>query len=288
MSVGRQMRMAALRAHLRIAGARTSLATARRSRLTAGDRYSRRVALLKLLLPAVGLTLLLLVAAWPRLAALFQNVGVGFASIDLREARELKMVDPRYAGIDRQNRPYVLNAAIGRQMPDRTDLVSLERPRAKMATRHGIIAVTAATGIYQSQAKLLDLFRRVAIVRQDGTRFSTSSAHVDFSENSAEGHDRVAGHGPWGAIIAQGFRILDKGDRVIFTGNADLVLRGATSSQRPASPPSLPQVVAAQAAAVEAAAVASRPSDTAVSRPSNGRRRLPAASNAVSAKSLLE
>ncbi|MGH7111915.1 MAG: LPS export ABC transporter periplasmic protein LptC, partial [Stellaceae bacterium] len=75
-----------------------------------GDPYSRCVARLKLLLPAVGLALLLLVAAWPRLAALFESVRIGLAAIDLREARELKMVDPRYAGLDRQNRPYVLTA----------------------------------------------------------------------------------------------------------------------------------------------------------------------------------
>jgi lipopolysaccharide export system protein LptC len=241
-------------------GARTRVALPRRlgvgpgGRPAANDPYSRLVALLKLLLPAVGLALLLLVAAWPRLAALFQSVGTGLAAIDLREARELKMVNPHYAGSDRQNRPYVLTAAIGRQMPDRTDLLSLERPRADMTTRRGTVTVTAATGIYQAQTKLLDLFRRVSIVRQDGTRFATESAHVDFSDNSAEGHEPIRGSGPWGAVAAQGFRILDKGARVIFTGNADLVLKGAAPSPKPVSPPSLPPAVAARAAAIEAAA----------------------------------
>ena len=38
------------------------------------DRYSRRVAFLKRVLPAVGVTLLLLVAGWPRLAPLLESV----------------------------------------------------------------------------------------------------------------------------------------------------------------------------------------------------------------------
>ena len=31
------------------------------------------------------------------------------------------MVNPRYAGTDRSNRPFVVTAAIGRQVPDRDD-----------------------------------------------------------------------------------------------------------------------------------------------------------------------
>lgn len=267
MSGWRQTRPAAMPARLRLtaprgpnrAGAMPRGFAARRGagpggRRTGGDPYSRRVARLKLLLPATGLALLLLVAAWPRLAALFDSVGVGFAAIDLRAARELKMVDPRYAGIDRQNHPYVLTAAIARQIPDRTDLVSLARPRARMAMRHGTLRVTAANGIYQSQARLLDLFQRVAIIRQDGTRFLTDGAHVDFSDNSAQGHDPISGRGPWGAVTAQGFHILDKGTRVIFTGRSTLVLRGAAARTRPAAPPSLPPAIAAQARAIAAAA----------------------------------
>jgi lipopolysaccharide export system protein LptC len=257
MSGLRSLRLAPTRA--RFAGPRGPGMRPHRVRRAGGDPYSRRVARLKLLLPATGLALLLLVAAWPRLATLFERARIGFAAIDLREARELKMVDPRYAGIDRQDRPYVLSAAIGRQVPDRTDLVSLAGPRARMALRHGAVTVTAASGIYQSQAKLLDLFRRVRIVRQDGTRFLTDSARVDFSDNSARGRDPVRGRGPWGTVTAQGFRILDKGTEVIFTGRADLVLRGAAGRSRPAPPPALPPAIAARARAIAAAARTSAP-----------------------------
>src|SRR5206468_8185079 len=135
--------------------------------------------------------------------------------IDLREARELKMVNPRYAGIDRFNRPYVVTAAIGGQVPDRDDVMSLERPRADMTAHSGAtVVVTAATAVYQSKAQLLDRLDDVNLVHEDGTRFLTQRAHVNLADNTAEGREPVEGHGPSGDIAGQGFRILAKGDTI--------------------------------------------------------------------------
>jgi lipopolysaccharide export system protein LptC len=230
---------------------------ARRWRRARVDRYSRRVALLKRVLPALGLALLLLVAAWPRLAPLLESVRRGFAAIDLREARELKMTNPRYGGVDRENRPYVVTAAVGHQIPNQNDLMSLDRPRAEIKLRPGAtVVLTSATALYQSQAQLLDLFGDVDLTHENGTRFLTRRAHADLGDNSADGHEPVAGHGPWGDITAQGFRIRDKGDTIFFTGSSYLVLNGPRPSKPGRLPPSLPEAVEQTAAAVEAAAVA--------------------------------
>ncbi len=191
------------------------------------DRYSRRVLFLKRMLPAIGLTLLLLVAVWPRLHPLLQQVQLGFPAIDLREARELRMVDPRYAGLDRYNRPYVVTAAVGRQLPDRNDVMALEQPKAVMTVHGGAsVVVTAASGVYQSQSQLLDLFDDVNLIHENGTRFVTRRAHVNLSDDTAEGHDPVEGHGPSGDITGEGFQILSKGDTIVFTGRSDLLLKG--------------------------------------------------------------
>jgi len=222
------------------------------------DRYSRRVAFLKRVLPAIGMTLLLLVAGWPRLTPLLESVRLGFPVIDLREARELRMVNLRYGGLDRYNRPYVVTAAIGRQVPDRNDVMALERPKAVMTVHGGAsVVLTAATGIYQSQAQLLDLFADVNLIHENGTRFVTQRAHLNLSDNSAEGHDPVEGHGPSGDIAGQGFRILSNGETIIFTGESYLLFKGTKSSSTPAEPPALPAAVEATAAWIEAAVAVS-------------------------------
>ena len=68
----------------------------------------------------------------------------------------------------------------------------------------------------------------------------TERAHVDLANKTAEGHDPVAGHGPSGDITAQGFRILDKGDTIIFTGRSHLLLKAAKPNAASAAPPALP------------------------------------------------
>jgi lipopolysaccharide export system protein LptC len=223
---------------------------------SAGDlRHSRRVALLKRVLPAVGLALLLLITVWPRLAPLWERLRFALPAIDLREARELRMINPRYAGNDRLGRPYVVTASVGRQVPDRQDLMALETPRADVKSHSGAdIVVTAATGIYQAQAQLLDLFGEVTLTHQNGTRFVTESARVDVANNTAEGGDQVVGKGPSGDVRAEGFRMVDRGDTIFLTGKSDLLLRQAKASAEKTAPAGLPAPVAAAIAQVEAAA----------------------------------
>jgi lipopolysaccharide export system protein LptC len=220
--------------------------------------YSRRVALLKRMLPAIGVFLLLLIAVWPRLAPIWERMRFAFPAIDLREARELRMLNPRYVGTDRLGRPYIVTAAVGHQVPDRQDLMSLESPRADMKSHGGAqIVLTADTGVYQSQAQLLDLFGNVALAHENGTRFVTNTARLDIGRNAAEGSDPVEGHGPSGDIKSQGFRIYDKGDTVIFTGKSDMLLKGAkVIAANAVKPPAVPPAVAATAARVEAQAKA--------------------------------
>ena len=122
------------------------------------------------------------------------------------------------------------------------------------------VVVTGDTGIYQSQTQLLDLFGEVTLVHENGTRFVTQRARLDAAHNTAEGNDPVEGHGPSGDITAQGFRIFDKGDTIIFTGRSDMLLRGAKmTTANPRQPPAVPAAVAATAARVEAQERAAAP-----------------------------
>jgi lipopolysaccharide export system protein LptC len=142
-----------------------------------------------------------------------------------------------------------VTAASGRQVPDRQDLMSLREPRADVKTHSGAdVVVTAATGVYQSQSQLLDLFGEVTLVHQNGTRFVTDTARVNAAGNTAKGSDPVEGHGPSGDIKAQGFEILDKGDTILFTGRSDLLLKPAKPAPAKSTPAALPAPVATAAA----------------------------------------
>lgn len=190
-----------------------------------GRGYSRFVQLAKRLLPAAALGLLLLAATWPRLQEAVEGATMTSPRLDLSEARDLRMVKVRYTGIDRQNRPFVITAAVARQTPKVDQLISLEEPKADLTTLNGEwIELSSYTGLYQPQPQLLDLFGNVVLYQDKGNEFHSDSAHIDMAAGTAEGDEPTTGQGPFGYIKSDGFRILDRGATIIFKGHAFLEL----------------------------------------------------------------
>jgi lipopolysaccharide export system protein LptC len=197
----------------------------RRFRIDDGRGHSRFVQRTKWTLPAVAIALLLLVAIWPQLQAVFERVKLGIPHIDLSEARRLRMVQPRYTGLDRDNRPYVLTADAATQVPRSNDLISLDGPKADLTTGSGNwVEISGDSGTYQSQPQLLDLFGNVQLYQDRGNEFHTDTARIDMQNGTAEGHDTIDGHGPFGHVTAEGFTIYNRGDVIIFTGKTNLTL----------------------------------------------------------------
>lgn len=195
------------------------------------QRYSRFVAVMKLALPASAIALLLLVAVWPRIQSAIERLH-RLPRIDFSQARDLRMVNLHYSGRDRRDRPYTVTADAARQRPEVDDLVELEGPKADMTTDNDTwLALTAYSGIYRPQAQLLDLFGDVELFQDKGNEFKTDSAHIDMANGSADGDDPIEGHGGFGTIEGEGFRIKDKGDIIIFTGKARLVLEPHAKEQ---------------------------------------------------------
>ncbi len=206
----------------------------RRTRTTAPiHRYSRFVSWMKLALPAAALALVLLVVVWPRIQSAVEKIS-RLPRLDLSQARDLRMVNLHYAGVDKHDRPFTVTADAARQRPEVDDLVELEGPKADMTTENDTwLALTAYSGIYQPQAQLLDLFGSVDVFQDKGNEFVTDSAHIDMAKGMAEGHDPVEGHGPFGTIKAEGFRIENQGDVVIFTGKTQLLLEQHGAKEEP-------------------------------------------------------
>jgi lipopolysaccharide export system protein LptC len=187
--------------------------------------HSRFVQRSKWVLPAMAVTLLLLVGAWPEISTAIEHLHFSLPRIDINEARNLRMVAPRYTGIDRENRPYVLTAAAATQTSEAADLVSLDGPKADMTTNSGNwVEVTGYTGTYQPQPQLLDLYGDVELYQDRGNEFHTDSARLDIANGTAVGDQPVTGQGPFGHVTAEGFSMQDRGAVINFTGKTNLIL----------------------------------------------------------------
>jgi len=200
------------------------------------DGYSRFVGLMKWLLPALALSMIALIALWPNID--FESAGVrsGFlSSLRLVDIENLTLIRARYVGTDENNRPYTVTADMASQENPESPTVSLAAPAADITLEDGKwVAVTARAGEFNQQDQTLALNGEVSVFHDDGYSFRTEGVRINLADGSAEGDLPVSGHGPAGTLEAEGFRIVDKGRQVFFTGRTSLIiLPGANRSLMP-------------------------------------------------------
>ncbi|HLY56060.1 MAG TPA: LPS export ABC transporter periplasmic protein LptC [Stellaceae bacterium] len=200
-------------------------------------RYSQFVARAKFTMPVAAGAIILLLGAWPALTAGFDRLWKHLPRLDVSLIRDLRMVSPRYTGIDRNGRPFTITADAAREEGINTgtaeSLVALDGPKADILTKEGAwIVGSGKTGIYQPQTHYLDLSGDVELFHDKGYRLKTTTARVDLDAGGAEGHDPVAGDGPSATLKGEGFRVLQKGDTLLVTGKSELVILGAHSEDQ--------------------------------------------------------
>jgi lipopolysaccharide export system protein LptC len=188
--------------------------------------HSRLVGFLKLVLPLVAASLVVLVAAWPHIYQREDRFKIGIANVNLEEAATVRMVKARFTGIDAANRPYVLTADDAVQQAGDANVVELTAPKGDITLANGSwVALTGETGHFYKDLQILDLSGQVNLFHDAGYEFRTATARFEMAKSAAEGNERVDGQGPFGSIVAEGFRIVDRGAVVHFLGKSRLVIR---------------------------------------------------------------
>ncbi len=199
-------------------------ATARSRR--ALTRYSRFVNTAKFILPLVAGLLIALVAVWPKLQPQERQFSLGFgASVSAREAMDPGMLNPRYVGIDDGNMPFSITADLAKSGSIESGTVELEMPKADVVLEDGTwLVLTAENGVYSRGEKSLLLNGAVNLFHDSGYEIRTERAKIDLDLGAASGDTRVDGHGPFGELRSEGFRLESKGRKIHFTGKSRLVI----------------------------------------------------------------
>ena len=197
----------------------------RRAGVASRRGYSRFVSLAKLVLPTAAIALIAAVLVWPQLQSREGGFSLGFADLSIGEAERLRMVNPRYTGLDQNNLPYEVTAEAANQNSPKADDIGLEKPKADMVLSDGTwIAIEAPLGNYGQRSQMLDLSGGVNMFHDSGYEFTSPTARIDLEKGIAEGKERIVGHGPFGEAEGEGFQLLDKGKTIVFTGKSKLVL----------------------------------------------------------------
>jgi len=197
---------------------------ARRTRRTLIS-YNATITFLKIILPTVAIGLIALVMLWPQFLlsdGRFQIVAQPSNEVGIDR---LSMNNPHFRGTDSHDRPFTVTA--DKAVQDRADdeLILLAQPKADMILEDGArVAVQAKQGSYHRDLETLQLAGGVDLVHDQGYEIHTPSAAVDLTTSTAEGKEPVAAKGPFGELSAEGFRVIERGAIIEFTGKSRLLV----------------------------------------------------------------
>lgn len=190
-----------------------------------GQSYSRFVQMMKLLLPMAAVVMIIAIIIWPHLSVDSRRFAIGFSNIEISEAKDPSMINARYIGTDNDNQPFSVTADIARQVVDDENSIVLELPKADITLKdRSWLVLTSQSGIYDRPTQYLELNGAVNLFHDSGYEMHTQSAGIDLANGAAEGHEPVRGQGPFGHIESEGFRLIDKGKTIIFTGKTSAQL----------------------------------------------------------------
>lgn len=185
--------------------------------------YGRIVQFLKVVLPTAAILLIGLLLAWPQIS---EHAADLIPSIlDSQAIDSMQVANARYQGVDDQNQPYIVTADTVRQTSVDSPEFLLDGPKADIALKdESWAALTALEGIFDRERQILILEGDVSLFHDLGYEFKTDNAIVDIAAGEASGDSPVQGQGPFGEVDAEGFRIFEKGARVMLTGKTKLVI----------------------------------------------------------------
>ena len=187
--------------------------------------YSRFVSMMKFLLPVAALVLIGLVVLWPHLGTDDLRFKIGISTIKSNSSKDPSLINPRFVGTDSEDKPYSITADLARSQGTETTRIELEMPKADITLDDGTwLVLTANSGLFIHAENSLKLEGAVNLFHDSGYEFRTEKASIDMASGIASGNLPIEGQGAFGILNAEGFKLVDKGKTIYFTGKSKLVL----------------------------------------------------------------
>lgn len=208
------------------------------------ERYSKFVGYMRIGLPAVAGVLVLLVLVLPQFMGDDDRFRVGQITEPLKEAAmdALSMVNAKYYGTDAKGQPFSVTAKGVKERPAPDKRVDLVEPQADITLTSGEwLSVQAGAGLYDRETETLNLSNQVSLFQDKGYELQAGEVTVFLKDGSATTRTPVQSQGPFGQLEAQGFDLVEKGDRVLFVGPAKLTLNNGFGAGAPAKPGQSPK-----------------------------------------------
>jgi len=182
------------------------------------QRYSRFVRIMKITLPLVAFSLIVLVVVYSSLGS-----GGGVSKIPLKKmagsSDDHQLVAPRLTGTDGKGQPFTVTATTATQAPGKSQKMNFETVVGDITLQDkSWMALEATRGLMDGEAKTLDLYDAINIFTDKGYECHTNSARYDFGAGVLQGDHPINCQGPLGIITAKSFEGLKEAGRMTFLG----------------------------------------------------------------------
>ena len=190
--------------------------------LSLGKRTSI-VAKIKYLLGLAVMALVASLIVWPLLYSVDQPLKLTFNALETKEAQPKKMVNPRFHGLDKFNRPFNIRADEATQQTE--ILVGLKNISGDRAVQNGQwIMLEASDGVANTENKTLHLTGKVRVYTSEGYEIDSTDVTADMDNGIATSNVPVQMQGPLGLLTGSGFVLDINAQKLNITGRVHLTI----------------------------------------------------------------
>ena len=134
------------------------------------------------------------------------------------------LVKPIFMGLNKKEQPFKVTASKATRFKEESNTFYLENPVGEILIDNDKYFLSGSNGIYDKNIQELKINGDVKFNNNLDLKFSTTEVLFDFKDQILFGEKAVSGYRNNSKIDSQGIKILNKENKIIFTGKTKLLL----------------------------------------------------------------
>ena len=135
------------------------------------------------------------------------------------------LVKPIFMGLNKKEQPFKVTASKATRFKEESNTFYLENPIGEILIDNDKYFLSGNSGVYDKSIQELKINGDVKFNNNLDLKFSTTEVLFDFKEQVLFGEKAVSGYKNNSKIDSQGIKILNKENKIIFTGKTKLLLK---------------------------------------------------------------
>ena len=135
------------------------------------------------------------------------------------------LVKPIFMGLNKKEQPFKVTASKATRFKEESNTFYLENPVGEILIDNDKYFLSGNSGVYDKNIQELKINGDVKFNNNLDLKFSTTEVLFDFKEQVLFGEKSVSGYRNNSKIDSQGIKILNKENKIIFTGKTKLLLK---------------------------------------------------------------